>query len=217
MNKSRENPQPASAAGDFAEAVAAGTPTPGGGSVAAYCGVLATALGRMMCNLTLGKPKHAAVQSEIVAAGEDLARIGDRLKQLIDRDAASFEAVLAAYRLPKDSEEQKAERSRRIEQALKGAASTPLETAKTARDALTRLRGLAGIGNPNALPDLAVGGRLAQAAIRGAYYNIAVNLATIKDQTFAAEVRREIEELSAEGDSLAGDIESAFLSTLGES
>lgn len=170
-----------------------------------------------MCNLTLGKPKYAAVQSRIEAAGEGLARIGDRLRQLIDLDAASFESVLAAYRLPKDSEEQKSERSRRIEQALMGAAATPLETAKAARDALALLKDLAGIGNPNALPDLAVGGRLAQAAISGAYYNIAVNLAAIKDRTFAAEVREEIEALSAEAESLAAQIESAFLSTLGES
>ena len=93
--------------GTFAELVAAGTPAPGGGSVAAHCGMMAAALGRMVCNLTIGKPKFADRESRLIDVRSELENLGARLRELIAEDAASFEAVLAAYRLPKGTDEEK--------------------------------------------------------------------------------------------------------------
>lgn len=214
MTETQESSEPASTLGSFAELVGAGTPTPGGGSVAAYCGVLAAALGRLMCNITVGKSKYAAVQDEIGEANAELKRLEDQFRRLIGEDAASFDAVLAAYRLPRDSDEQKVERSRRIEEALHLAATVPLETAKAAGETLVLLERLAGIGNTNALPDLTVGAKLAETTIRGAYYNIMVNLNTISDREFSKRLENEIEMLSAEASARAGRIESSFLSSL---
>src|SRR5215469_7765596 len=143
---------PADSLGGFAEQVAAGTPTPGGGSVAAYCGVLAAALGRMMCNLTIGKPKYAAVEPRVSEIKAHLERLDAELRRLIDDDAASFEGVLAAYRLPKETAEQKAERARRIQEASRQAVEVPMHTAGRALEVLRLLGELGGIGNPNALP-----------------------------------------------------------------
>jgi formiminotetrahydrofolate cyclodeaminase len=168
--------------GNFAELVAAGTPAPGGGSVAAYCGVLAASLGQMVCNLTIGKAKYAEVEPRVTEIRSELERLDERLRVLIAEDAASFEAVLRAYRLPKESDEQKAQRSAQIQIALKGAVDVPVETAQRGFDVLRLIRELADIGNANALSDVAVGAQLAQAAIRGASYNVGVNLDSISDR-----------------------------------
>src|SRR5438128_10641527 len=122
--------------GNFAELVAAGTPTPGGGSVSAYCGVLAASLGQMVCSITIGKPKYAAVEPRLKKIKSELERLSARLQELIDEDAASFEAVLAAYRLPKETDEQKAERTAVIQRAVQGAIDVPSETARRSFDVL---------------------------------------------------------------------------------
>jgi formiminotetrahydrofolate cyclodeaminase len=197
--------------GDFAELVAAATPTPGGGSVAAYSGVLAGSLGQMVCNLTLGKTKFAAVENRVREIKAELERLTNRLRHLIAQDAASFEAVLAAYRLPKETDEQKAERKHRIEIATGGAVGVPLETARTALSLLKLLAELAKIGNPNAFSDLAVGSRLAETSVKGAYYNIGINLKSLADRDQAAEKGCEITELIGETDLLAREIELAMV------
>src|SRR6185369_330341 len=107
--------------GNFAELVAAGTPTPGGGSVAAYCGVLAAALGQMVCNLTIGKQKYAEAEPRLIEIRAELEHLSSRLRELIVEDAASFEAVLRAYRLPKVTDVEKSERGAQIQIALGGA------------------------------------------------------------------------------------------------
>src|SRR5436305_2865502 len=142
--------------GNFAELVAASTPTPGGGSVAAYCGVLAASLGQMVCNLTIGKQKYAQAEPRLRAIRSELERLGARLRELIAEDAASFEGVLRAYRLPKDSEEQRAERAAQVQIALRGAVDVPVETAQRSLNVLKLLGELADIGNPNALSDVGV-------------------------------------------------------------
>ena len=181
--------------GDFAELVAAGTPTPGGGSVAAYCGVLAASLGQMVCSITIGKPKYADVAPRLTEIKSELERLGARLRELIAEDAASFEAVLRAYRLPKDTDAQKAERSGSIQDSIQGAIDVPSETARCSFDVLKLMDELAGIGTPTALSDVAVGAQIAQAAIRGAFYNVCVNLDSIADRDAADSTRKEIEAL----------------------
>jgi formiminotetrahydrofolate cyclodeaminase len=193
--------------GNFTELVSAGTPAPGGGSVAAYCGVLAASLGQMVCNLTIGKQKYAEAEPRLRAVRSELEGLGARLRELIAEDAASFEAVLRAYRLPKDSDEQKAERAAQIQIALQGAVDVPVETAQRGFDILRLLGELADIGNPNALSDVAVGARLAQVAIRGASYNISVNLDSISDRVAADTTREQMKGMIDQSKTIAEQVE----------
>ena len=193
--------------GTFAELVAAGTPAPGGGSVSAYCGMLAASLGQMVCNLTIGKPKYAEVESRLKEIKSALELLGARLRRLIVEDAESFEAVLLAYRLAKETDEQKAHRTIQIQAALRHAVEIPMETAQRSYDVLVLLCALGDIGNPNALSDVAVGAQLAQTAIRGASYNIGVNLESISDREAAERTQQEIYALIGQARSAADHVE----------
>ena len=192
--------------GNFAELVAAGTPTPGGGSVAAYCGMLAASLGRMMCNITMGKPKYNAVENRLSEIAGDLEGLSERLRELIAEDADSFEAVLRAYRMPKETEQEKTERAAAIQISLQTAVDVPFETAQRSFEVLALLDELADIGTPNALSDVAVGAQLAQVSIRGASYNVCVNLDSLADRDAAEKTRQEIDDLVRQGAAVADEV-----------
>ncbi len=193
--------------GTFTELVAEGTPAPGGGSVAAYCGVLAASLGQMVCNLTIGKQKYAQAEPRLRAIRSELERLGARLRELIAEDAASFEGVLRAYRLPKDSDEQKVERAAQVQIALRGAVDVPVETAQRSLNVLKLLGELADIGNPNALSDVGVGAQLAQVAIRGASYNVRANLDSISDRVAAGTKREQMKGMIDQSSTIAEQVE----------
>lgn len=196
--------------GDFAKLIASGAPTPGGGSVAAYSGVLAASLGRMMCNLTLGKKKYEQVESRVREIEAELEGLAGRLSELVDEDAASFSAVLKAYKLPKENDEQKTERQCQIEAAGRGAVSVPLETARTSIEVLKLLKELGGIGNTNAFSDITVGSQLARTAVKGAYYNVGVNLNMLPEEE-SQNIRRQILDIVTEAETIAGEIETDML------
>ena len=187
------------------------TKAPGGGSVAAYSGLLAASLGQMMCNLTIGKAKYVDVEPRVQEIKAELQRWARRLRELIAEDAASFEGVLIAYRQPKDTEEQKADRKRQIDIATRGAVDVPLQTARAALEVLKLLADVSKVGNPNALPDVTVGSRLAQTGVKGAHYNIAINLKTLADRAAAEDIERQTGELISETERLAAEIESIML------
>lgn len=198
--------------GNFAELVAAGTPTPGGGSVSAYCGVLASSLGLMVCRITIGKPKYAAVEQRLTEITSKLDTLSARLHELISEDSASFEQVLRAYRLPKDTDEQKADRTAAIQHALQGAVNVPFETAQRSFDVLTLLGEISGIATPNALSDVAVGAQLAQVAVRGAAYNVSVNLDSLSDRAGAEKRRGELQGLLNAAGMIASEVEAKLQS-----
>jgi formiminotetrahydrofolate cyclodeaminase len=212
MNREQDPNLLGAATGTFSDRVAAGTPTPGGGSVAAYCGQLAAALGIMMCNLTTGKPKYAGVEARITAIKQELERLANEFRSLIDEDAASFESVLAAYRHPKDTEQQKEERERLIQDALRRAANTPYHTAERSVETLEQLVDLGTSGNPNALSDVATGAQLARAAARGACYNVLINLSGLTDREAADSIRSGVSDLMSRADRLAEQVEALFIS-----
>ena len=193
--------------GLFPDMVAAGTPTPGGGSVAAMCGVMAASLGQMVCNLTIGKPKFADREPRLKDIRDELERLGMLLRELIAEDAASFEAVLRAYRLPKETEEQKQERAAQVQAATLFAINVPLDTAERSFEVLKHLRELADIGNPNALSDMAVGAQLAQTAIKGASYNVRVNLGSLTDKEAARGIEEQIARLIDGARAIAEEVE----------
>jgi formiminotetrahydrofolate cyclodeaminase len=189
--------------GNFAELVAAGTPTPGGGSVAAYCGMLAASLGQMVCNLTIGKPKHAHAEPRLREVKSEIEALSARLRGLIAEDAASFESVLRAYRLPRETDEQKTGRAAEIQLALKSAVDVPLRTAQHSFEVLRLLGELADIGNPNALSDAAVAAQLALTALKGASYNVRVNVNSISDRDVAERAREQIDNLTKQAEAIA--------------
>jgi formiminotetrahydrofolate cyclodeaminase len=192
--------------GIFPELVAAGTPTPGGGSVAALSGLMAASLGQMVCNITIGKPKYTAVEPRLKIIRDELEQLGARLRELIADDAESFEATLKAYRLPKESDEQKQRRAAQIQEATLGAIKVPLETAARSFEVLKHLRELAEIGNPNALSDAAVGAQLASAAIKGASYNVRINIGSLSDKSAAEQANDQTARLIEESQAIAEEI-----------
>jgi glutamate formiminotransferase/formiminotetrahydrofolate cyclodeaminase len=200
-----------SSLGSFADEVASGTPTPGGGSVAAYSGALAAALGAMVCNLTIGRKRFAEVEPDAKEIRAELEQILNDLKRAVSEDAESFDRVLAARHLPKDTEAAKLARDAAIEEATKGAVAVPLRVASISARVLELFDELAEIGNPNALSDLAVGAQLALTAIRGAAYNVLINLSALVDSEFRKLRRDEVEEMVARGQELADEIEDRFM------
>ncbi|MEW6125957.1 MAG: glutamate formimidoyltransferase [Acidobacteriota bacterium] len=194
--------------GTFAEMVASSDPVPGGGSVAAHSGMLAASLGQMVCNLTLGKKKYADVETRVAEIKDDLMRLAGWLRDFIVEDAKSFDAVMQAFKLPKATDEEKAARKEAIEAATRGAIVVPMETAKASLDVLRLLGELVKIGNQNALSDVGVGAQLALTAVKGASYNVGINLSSLADEQEANAFRNEADAIVDEAKKLAGDIDS---------
>jgi glutamate formiminotransferase/formiminotetrahydrofolate cyclodeaminase len=177
----------------FLDATAAGTPTPGGGSVAALAGALSAALAAMAARLTVGKKKYADVEAklhEVIAQAEQLRA---RLTVAIDADSAAFDAVMAAIKMPKGTDEEKATRQAASEAATLHAMQVPLETARASLQALQLALVVAESGNVSSITDAAVAGLMARAAVEGAGLNVRVNAASLQDQ---AQARTLIEELA---------------------
>jgi formiminotetrahydrofolate cyclodeaminase len=181
----------------FLDAVAQPTATPGGGSVAALAGALAASLGQMVAGLSRKKKSQAAYVERLSDALAEFQAASRALAEAIDRDAASFESVMAAYKLPQSAPEEAKHREAAIQQALQGAASVPLEVARRAAEIFERLRQLESMASPSMLSDIRVGRLMAAAAVRGALENVAINLESITDAAFAARMRAESESLSA--------------------
>ena len=179
----------------FVSSVASSTPTPGGGSVAAHVGALAAALAQMVAGLTAGRKKYAAVDAEMRQIGLDAAELGNHLAALVEADARSYTAVSDAYKLPKEPDAAAVRRSEAITEALLGASRVPLDTAR----ACTRVAELAALvatkGNTNAVSDAGVAALLAEAACRGAAYNVRINVAALEDKSRGAALADEAADL----------------------
>lgn len=186
----------------FLSRVASPEPTPGGGSVAAHAGALAAALAQMVSGLTVGRKKYAMVEEEMHRIALEAAALRRQLVTLVERDAASYEQVRAAYQLPKDTEAQEAERASAVREALLGAAVVPLETAHAAVAVAALAAALAERGNSNAVSDACVAALLAEAAGKGAVLNVRINVAALDDAgaergaALASEARRCLDAVS---------------------
>src|SRR6202789_77222 len=181
----------------FLDAVAQPTATPGGGSVAALAGTLGASLGQMVAGLSRKKKSQAAYVDQLSDALAEFQASARALAEAIDRDAASFSDVMAAYKLAKDTSELEGQRDLAIQQALQGAASVPLEVAREAAEVFDRLGQLEGISSPSMYSDIRVGRLMAAAAVRGALENVAINLESITGSDFAARLRAESATLAA--------------------
>jgi len=187
----------ASLAQPFLDAVAQPTATPGGGSVAALAGALGASLGQMVAGLSRKKKSQAAYVEPLSEAVAEFQVAARALAEAIDQDAASFESVMAAYKLAQASPEEQRRRDDAIQQALQGAANVPLEVARRAADIFDRLGQLESISSPSMLSDIRVGRLMAAAGVRGALENVAINLESISDAAFAARMRTESASLLA--------------------
>jgi glutamate formiminotransferase/formiminotetrahydrofolate cyclodeaminase len=167
----------------FVAAVADPAPTPGGGSVVAHVGALGAALAQMVAGLTIGRKKYAAVDEEMKALALRATALGNELSSLVERDANAYAAVSAAYKLAKEPESAAAARTAAIDAALVGAAMVPLETARACADVCRLAATVAAKGNSNAVSDAGVAALIAEAACKGAVYNVRINVVAMTDRT----------------------------------
>ncbi|MBN1815131.1 MAG: glutamate formimidoyltransferase [Anaerolineae bacterium] len=188
---------------DFLDAVAADTPAPGGGSVAALAGALAAALTTMVARLTLGRKKYEAVQVEMETLAAESERLRAALAARVAQDAEAYDRVVAAYRLPKATGEERDTRQEAIQQALARAAEVPLSTARDAVAALELARTAAHMGNANVLTDAGTAAYVARAAFEGAALNVRANADQVIDRGQAAAWLAELKRLR-------GQCEAAF-------
>jgi glutamate formiminotransferase / formiminotetrahydrofolate cyclodeaminase len=167
----------------FLDDLASSNPTPGGGSAAAYAGAMAASLVEMVARVTLGKKKYADVEPQMQAIIPAAARLRGELLAAVAEDSAAFEAVMAAFRLSKDTPTDQDVRVKAIDAATLNAARVPLDVMRRLVEVLHLAAQAAESGNLNAITDAGSGAELAQAALRAASLNVRVNLASLKDHT----------------------------------
>lgn len=199
----------------FVGSVASSSPTPGGGSVAAHAGALAAALAQMVAGLTVGRKKYAAVDARMKEIAIKAAELGNRLAALVERDARAYEAVSAAYRLPKDSDPEQTARSAAIAGALMLAANAPLETARQCAGVADLALEVAATGNSNAITDAGVAALLADAACKGASYNVRVNVSSMDDKAAGTALVEEAKALVTRTSQAAREVERLVETALG--
>jgi len=199
---------------DFMHELAQGTPTPGGGSVAALSGALAAALSSMVAGLTLGRSKYEDVWPEMEEVREQAEEQMLELQELIDRDAEAYNRVMAAFKMPKDDQVQKEQRKQAIQEATLKAAQVPLQTLRVAASVADLLKAVAVKGNPNCITDAGVGGQLMQAAAKGAACNVRINLSGMKDEGLIQELRQEVQDLLQQVEAAAGYVDQKVESAL---
>ena len=183
--------------GRFLDAVAAPTPTPGGGSASAFAGALAAALSRMVAGLARDRKGYEDQQAVLRDLESRAVRIQARLVELVDEDAKAYEAVLAAMRLPRTTDAERAERVDRMQAAYQRATEVPLETMRLGVEALELAEVAADKGNRSATTDAGVAVLLSEAAIRGASLNCRVNLASIRDERVREDMEKGMTDLLA--------------------
>jgi formiminotetrahydrofolate cyclodeaminase len=182
---------------EFLEHVASDRPAPGGGSVAALAGALGAALTSMVCRLTIGKKKYAAVQSEMEGVLAQAEEVRARLEELVEKDTEAFNGVMTAYGLPRESEAEKKDRAEAIQTATKRATAVPLEVMQLCSRAAQLARVVAEKGNVNSISDAGVAALLIQTACAGAALNVYINLASLQEGGFVQQTKEEVQEIQS--------------------
>lgn len=173
---------------DFTAITASDAPAPGGGSISALAGSLAAALGQMVLSLTLGRPKYAQAEPELAPLVSPLRDAQAVLLRAVDEDSNAFNQYMAALSLPKTTEEEIAARKAAMQEGLKTAALVPLGVAERVAALLPLLEKVVTLGNPNSVTDGMVAVMMARTAVLGAIFNVRVNLQSIRDEAFCAQL-----------------------------
>ena len=176
---------------DFISKVISNDPVPGGGSVSALNGALAAALSAMVANLTVGRKKYAEVNDLMQELSTRFEKLSQKLIEDVDRDSDAYNRVFAAFKLPKETDEEKQLRSEAIQKETKYAAQVPMEVARAVYEVLPQIDAIAQKGNSNAVTDACVSMMCARTAILGALLNVRINLTSIKDEAFVNAMREE--------------------------
>lgn len=194
----------------FLDALASGEPTPGGGSAAAYSAAAGAALAAMAAKLTIGKKGYEQVESQMVSNLEKAEELRWSLAEDVTRDAESFNEVMDAYRMPKETPEQRTLRSAAIQETSLRAAQIPLEVARKALQVMELAGSAVSQGNVNTISDSASGAALAKASLTSAGYNVQINTQILKDREIARQLVFELKELQLQADILDKQIQSAL-------
>jgi methenyltetrahydrofolate cyclohydrolase len=173
---------------EFLRRLASGDATPGGGSASALGGALGAALVSMVCNLTVGRERYAATETEVREIRDAATELIIRLRSGIEEDAAAYDRVMEAYRLPRGTDEEKASRSAAIQDATREAALVPLGLAEASADVIELAERALGKTNPNAVSDLAVAALFGLASLDGAAANVEINLGSLRDEAVREEL-----------------------------
>jgi glutamate formiminotransferase / formiminotetrahydrofolate cyclodeaminase len=195
-----------SGSASFLDDVAAATAAPGGGSAAAHTAALGAALVEMVAGLTLGRRKYAGAEAAMQAIRLQASKLRQALTQAVEDDAAAFEAVLGAFKLPKETEEQQKARHAAIQLSTINAARVPLHTVSDAVKVMDLAARCAKEGNINAISDAMSGAAMARAAITAAGYNVRINLNSLDDKSSGQNILTELRELEARADAIEQEI-----------
>lgn len=190
----------------YLDDAASGKPAPGGGSVSACVGALGAALVAMVCNLTIGKERFAEVEDQVKDLVAKAAATRARLEKLLQDDTVAYNGVIAAYRLPKETEEEKTARHQAVQDGLRVAAGVPLDICREALEVCRLSQTAARLGNPAAVTDAGIGAILGEAAAQGGALNVAINLGSIEDAAYVSATRSEIGGILSEAGALRAQV-----------
>lgn len=181
----------------FLEKTASKDPVPGGGSIAAHSGATSAALIEMLANLTIGKKKYEAVNDEMIEIIKLVSNYRQELLKYIDLDSQAFNKVIKAYKMAKNTQEEKELRKKEIQNALKYAASIPLEVANISYSLMSLSEKVIKNGNENAVTDGAVSVMMARTAVLSALYNVKINLQSINDDSYVNKLTKQVKEIES--------------------
>jgi formiminotetrahydrofolate cyclodeaminase len=190
---------------EFLNVSASSSPTPGGGSVSAYVGALAASMTCMVANLTIGKEKYKDVEPQVKEILSQAEMVLDLLKKGLSQDIAEFSNFMAALKLPKGTEEEKAVRAEKLQEVLLSATNTPLGIAQNCFKVLQLAQELAPIGNKGAISDVGVSAYLAENALKSAMLSVDINLPQIKDEGYREKVKAERAKLFEQAAAICAD------------
>jgi formiminotetrahydrofolate cyclodeaminase len=184
---------------EFSRVLGSDSPAPGGGSVAALSGALGADLVAMVCSLSIDKPDYELFRNELSCTLERAQFLSKSLLERVDRDTQAFNGVMAAFKLPKATDDDKKKRREAIQESYREAVQSPIGIARECLEVLNLAANLTGKSNSNALSDLGVASQQAYAGLEGAIMNVNINLPSIKDDGFKSKTASEISSLLAEG------------------
>ena len=182
----------------FLDKTAGSDPVPGGGSVSALNGSIASALAEMVANLTIGRKKYVEVEGIMTELAPKFNDLRKRMEEYIDRDSDAYNKVFDAYKLPKDTDQEKQLRKETIQQATEYAAMIPMEVARAVFEILPAIETVARKGNQNAITDACVAMMCARNAVLGALLNVRINLTSIENATFVDNLANEAARIEKE-------------------
>jgi formiminotetrahydrofolate cyclodeaminase len=199
----------------YLDALASDAPTPGGGAVAALAGATGAALISMVCNLTIGRTGYEEAEERMRGVLDEAEASRTALLDLADRDAAAFGSVMAAFKMPKETDAEKAVRSQAIQEGYAAAAEVPMDIGRRAAELMELAREVTEIGNASAASDGACAAQALSASVWSATYNVEINAAALKDPAKAQALRDEVSALRANAEALLDATNVAFGARLG--